>query len=107
MIQITLDHEIPFFEYNLIFPIMSKSYYEGEDFSTTGKNDMPIGTGKYKIVKNDGEGIRLEKNENYNRQETTLETINIGKYANMGELYNAFKLGKVDLITTNNIKIED
>ena len=25
----------------------------------------------------------------------------------MGELYNAFKLGKVDLITTNNIKIED
>ena len=84
MIQITLDHEIPFFEYNLIFPIMSKSYYEGEDFSTTGKNDMPIGTGKYKIVKNDGEGIRLEKNENYNRQETTLETINIGKYANMG-----------------------
>lgn len=107
MLQITLDHEIPFFEYNLIFPIMCKSYYEKEDFSSSDKNDMPISTGKYKIVKNDGDGIILEKNEHYNRQETTLEKINIGKYENMGELYNAFKLGKVDLITTNNVNIEE
>ena len=106
-LQITLDHEIPFFEYNLIFPIMNKSYYEGQDFTTTEKNNMPIGTGKYKIAKNDGEGIILTKNENYNREETTLEKIIVGKYANLGELYNAFKLGKIDLITTNNIKIED
>lgn len=105
--QITLDHEIPFFEYNLIFPIMSKAYYEGQDFATTEKNNMPVGTGKYKIIKNDGEGITLVKNENYTREELTLETITIGKYANLGELYNAFKLGKVDLITTNNIRIED
>lgn len=106
-VQITIDHEILFFEYNLIFPIMSKTYYDGVDFATTDKNSMPIGTGKYKITQNNGEEIILSKNENYNREETTLETINIGKYANMGELYNAFKLGKVDLITTNNIKIED
>ena len=58
-LQITLDHEIPFFEYNLIFPIMSKNYYEGQDFSTTEKNNMPVGSGKYKIVKNDEEGITL------------------------------------------------
>jgi hypothetical protein len=31
-IKIELDREVPFFEYNLIFPILSKSYYEGEDF---------------------------------------------------------------------------
>ena len=31
----------------------------------------------------------------------------INKYANLGELYNAFKLGKIDLITTTNTKIED
>ena len=106
-LQITLDHEIPFFEYNLIFPIMSKSYYEGQDFATTEKNNMPVGSGKYKIVKNDGEGITLNKNENYYEKELTLETINIGKYANLGELYNAFKLGKVDVITTTNINIEN
>lgn len=106
-LQITLDHEIPFFEYNLIFPIMSKNYYEGQDFATTEKNNMPVGSGKYKIVKNDGEGITLNKNENYYESELSLETINIGKYANLGELYNAFKLGKVDIITTTNINIED
>lgn len=105
-LQITIDHEIPFFEYNLIFPIMSKSYYEGQDFSTTEKNATPVGTGKYKIVEN-GDKIILNKNENYNREELTLETITIGKYANLGELYNAFKLGKVDVITTTNIGIED
>ena len=106
-LQITLDHEIPFFEYNLIFPIMSKKYYEGQEFTTTEKNNMPVGSGKYKITRNDAEGITLSKNENYYEKELTLETINIGKYANLGELYNAFKLGKIDLITTTNINIEN
>lgn len=104
-LQITIDHEIAFFEYNLIFPIVSKTYFEGQDFSTTEKNNKPVGTGKYKIVENDDK-IVLNKNENYNREELTLETIRIGKYAGLGELYNAFKLGKVDIVTTNNTEIE-
>ena len=106
-LQITIDHEIPFFEYNLIFPIISKAYFEGQDFSTTEKNNAPINTGKYKIVQNDNEKIVLNKNENYTREELTLETITITKYASLGELYNAFKLGKVDVITTNNTSIEN
>ena len=106
-LQITIYHEIPFFEYNLIFPIMSKAYFEGQDFSTTEKNNAPIGTGKYKIVQNDNDKIVLNKNENYNRDNLTLETITITKYAGLGELYNAFKLGKVDVVTTNNTSIEN
>lgn len=106
-LQITIDHEIPFFEYNLIFPIMSKAYFDGQDFSTTEKNNAPIGTGKYKIVQNDNDKIVLNKNENYNRDNLTLETITITKYAGLGELYNAFKLGKVDVVTTNNTSIEN
>ena len=106
-LQITIDHEIPFFEYNLIFPIMSKAYFEGQDFSTTEKNNAPIGTGKYKIVQNDNDKKVLNKNENYNRDNLTLETITITKYAGLGELYNAFKLGKVDVVTTNNTSIEN
>ena len=106
-VQITIANEIPFFEYNLIFPIMSKNYYGGQEFTTTEKNNVPIGTGKYKIIQNDNQSIILSKNENYTREELTLEKIIIGKYTNSGELYNAFKLGKIDLITTNNIKIED
>lgn len=106
-LQITLDHEITFFEYNLIFPIMNKSYYDGQDFSTTEKNNAPVGTGKYKITQNDNDIITLNKNENYTREELTLETITIRKYSSLGELYNAFKLGKVDIITTNNTGIEN
>ena len=106
-LQITIDHEIPFFEYNLIFPIMSRTYYEGQDFSTTEKNMQPVGTGKYKITENISNAIILNKNEYYTREELTLEKITISKYANLGELYNAFKLGKIDIITTTNIGIED
>lgn len=105
-LQITIDHEIPFFEYNLIFPIISKSYYEGEVFLTSQKNNAPVGTGKYKVVEN-RDKIILSKNENYSREELTLEKITIEKYANLGELYNAFKLGKVDIITTTNTGIEN
>ena len=85
---------------------MSKTYYDNQDFSTTEKNNAPIGTGKYKIVQNDNDKIILNKNENYTRDELTPETITITKYSNLGELYNAFKLGKVDVITTNNTSIE-
>jgi len=106
-IQITLDREIPFFEYNLIFPIMSRTYYEGQDFSNTEKNMLPIGTGKYKIVQNISNAIILNKNEYYTREELTLEEITISKYATLGELYNAFKLGKIDVMTTTNINVED
>ena len=106
-LQLTLDHEIPFFEYNLTFPILSKKYYEGQEFSTTEKNNNPIGTGKYKITQNNNDEIILNKNENYYGNKLTLETINITKYASLGDLYNAFKLGKVDLLTTNNINIQN
>ena len=106
-IRINLDQQIPFFEYNLIFPILSAKYFEGQDFVNTEKNNMIVGTGKYKIIENSAEKIVLEKNENYKREELTTEKITINKYANLGELYNAFKLGKVDLITTNNIGIEN
>ena len=34
-VRINLDREVPFFEYYLTFPILSKAYYEGEDFTTT------------------------------------------------------------------------
>lgn len=106
-LKITLDNEVPFFEYNLIFPIMSSKYYEGQDFVNTEKNLMPVCTGKYKISEHINNTITLNKNENYTREELTLEKINIIKYTALGEMYNAFKLGKIDLITTTNIGIEN
>ena len=44
-IKINLGEEVPFFEYNLTFPIMSYHYYENEDFVNTIKNNQPVGTG--------------------------------------------------------------
>lgn len=51
-LKITLNQETPFFEYNLIFPIMSSVYYANEDFANNEKNIFPVGTGKYKINEN-------------------------------------------------------
>ena len=72
---INLDTEVPFFEYNLIFPILSKKNYEGQDFIYGSSNNAPIGTGKYKRTQNSSDSIILKKNENYKRAELTLEKI--------------------------------
>ena len=41
-LTITLSNEVPFFEYNLTFPIVEAQTYTNEG--------IPLGTGKYKIV---------------------------------------------------------
>ncbi len=103
-IKINLSKEIPFFEYNLTFPILSKENYEGEDFNNTTKNNKPIGTGKFKISEAESSYIILEKNTSWwnKEKEITLEKITINLYSSVGELYNSFKLGNLDLISTEN-----
>lgn len=107
-IRLNLDYEIPFFEYNLTFPIICKSYYENEDFLTTPKNSLPVGTGKYKIqILEDGNYL-LKRNQNYWNQQKLiqLENIYVNLYSSMGEIYNAFKLGYIDLINTSSLDYE-
>ena len=109
-VRFTLNEAVPFFEYNLTFPILSKSYFGEDDFISTEKNNMLVGTGKYKITYIDGNKITLQKNTNWwNIQEENpvIQTINIGLYSSVGEVYNAFKLGNIDLINTSIINIED
>ena len=36
-----------------------------------------------------------------------VDTINVNKYSSMGEAYNAFKLGNIDILTTENTNIEE
>jgi len=108
-IKIELDREIPFFEYNLIFPILSKNYYEGEDFINTAKNQTTIGTGIYYIHGIENSTITLKLNEHYREEKKKykIKEIYINLYNSMGEVYNAFKLGNIDLINTNVTNIED
>ena len=106
-IKITLDKEIPFFEYNLIFPILSRTFYETQDFNNT--TIVPVGTGMYKVSDVQPTYITLTPNTNWwNRDvELSLEKIIVNVYSSVGELYNSFKIGNVDLISTSNINLQE
>ena len=107
-VKISLNQEVPFFEYNLIFPIMSQEYYAGEDFFNSPK--FPIGTGKYKISSVSNSQIVLEKNDSYRYQEKqnkNIQKIDIFIYDEIGEVYNSFKMGNIDLINTSSLVYEN
>ncbi len=108
-IRINLDREIPFFEYYLTFPILSSEYYEAEDFTNTEKNNAPTGTGKYRITQAESSYLTLEKNMYWWNKNTNLsiEKITINLYSSVGEMYNSFKIGNLDLIATDNENVQD
>ena len=83
---------------------MCQNYYAGENFFESTK--YPIGTGLYKISSFSNNEIVLEKNENYRNTENTnknIQKINITLFNSMGELYNSFKIGNIDIINTSNL----
>lgn len=105
-VKINLDKDIPFFEYNLTFPIMSRAYYDGENFSNTEKNNMPVGTGMFKISEIKESNIILEKNSNWwniENKNSVLEKIIINTNSSMAEVYNSFKMGNIDFLSTSNL----
>lgn len=107
-IRITLNKPVSFFEYNLTFPILPNNYYIGENFYESTK--IPIGTGMYKISKVDANNIELEKNDkwwNRENQNPKSEKINIKIFNEIGELYNSFKLGNIEIFTTANNDLEN
>lgn len=107
-VKINLIEEVPFFEYNLTFPIMPNNYYIGEEFTTSTK--IPIGTGMYKIESIADGTITLTKNKkwwNIQNENAKIETIIIKTYSQVGELYNSFKLGNTDIFTTSNYNLEN
>lgn len=106
-IKINLFEETPFFEYNLIFPIMSEQYYKGVEFSADALT--PIGTGMFKIENKSSNYIKLTRNDNWWNKDKLpkLEYITINIYSNVGEVYNAFKIGNIDLIATENVDFEN
>ena len=101
-IKIYLTEPIPFFEYNLTFPIMCESYYAEEAFDSKA----PIGTGPFKISDLSSNVIKLVKNNTYwdSNKEFMATEININLYATIGEVYSAFKNGEIDILT---VKIPD
>lgn len=97
-IRLELFNDEAFFEYNLIFPIESS-----KDYSTEAKT-IVSGTGLYKIYQIDSNKIELTRNQyKENIEEVKIKTIIIKNYATMGELYNDFKIGNIDVLNTDNI----
>lgn len=104
-IRITLDQEVPFFEYNLTFPILSNNYYSDKEFTA---DIVPVGTGMYKVSDVQDNALILVKNEYYPESDKLkLDRITVTTYASAGELYNAFKTGSVDLIGTQNTNLKE
>lgn len=107
-VRIELNKEIPFFEYNLIFPIICSKQYETASINST--SIIPLGTGKYKIKKIDDDKIEIIKNENWrdiDNENCNFKTISINLYDTMGKVYNAFKVGSIDFVHTNNNEVEE
>ena len=64
----------------------------------------------YKIESNTDRTMVLKKNMNWwqiTEKNAKVDTINVNKYSSMGEAYNAFKLGNIDILTTENTNIEE
>ena len=110
-VKITIDKKIPFFEYNLTFPIMSANYYVDDSIATSGKNNNAPGTGKYVVGNITATEIELRRNEKWwgiqEGKKLALDTVLIKLYTSMGEAYNAFKMGNLDLITTQSLNYEE
>ena len=104
-IRITLDQEVPFFEYNLTFPILSNNYYSDKEFTA---DIVPVGTGMYKVTEVQDNALILSKNEYYpETDKLKLNKITVTIYSSAGELYNSFKTGSVDLISTQNSSLKE
>ncbi len=108
-LKIILSSNINNFEYYLNFPILSNSYYKDTDFWNTEKNKAPITTGGFTISEVTNNTIILEKNKNWWNKEkkSTIEQITINLYSTVAEMYNAFKMGSIDLISTQNSEYQN
>ncbi len=106
-VKINLSEPVPFFEYNLTFPILSYNFYLNDNFVQSPK--IPIGTGMFYISSMKDGIITLSKNPNWwniENENSKIETINIKLYSEVGEIYNSFKLGNLDVFNTSNTNLE-
>lgn len=100
-LKIKLNKPVKYFEYNLTFPILSSKFYLREDFNSNNK--IPIGTGMYRIASIDDNSIFLTQNERWHKKSSNIKTesISIKKYNSIGEAFNDFKMGNIDILNTH------
>ncbi len=107
-VRISLKKEEPFFEYNLIFPIVSSEQFKNEDFYKSRL--APLATGMYKVTSATEENMELEQNENWYdsaNKERKIDKVVITFFDTMGDAYNSLKIGNIDLVCTSTTNVED
>jgi len=104
----SLSEPVDYFEYYLTFPIMSAKNYEGTSMLDGERNAAPIGTGMFAITNINGNVYYLDKNPNYwnKSKDPLVEHIIISCYSSIGEVYNAFKAGDLDLVISKTKNVE-
>lgn len=112
LLKIYLYEEEAFFEYNLTFPIICENFYGAEEVGNTEKDNIPVGTGMYKIQGIDlSSQLELKLNTNWwnlEKVESRIDSINVKIYGTVAELYNAYKLGSIDILnTTKTANVEE
>lgn len=102
-IKIITDIDIPYFEYNLIFPIVSSKYFDKENLKLESKNRSPVGTGMFYISDVNNKEILLKKNmKNKKSEDLRLETITLKLYTSLLDTIDAYKSENIDIFTTSN-----
>lgn len=102
-IKILLKEQIPFFEYRMCFPILASHSYESDTLAS--KTSIPIGTGKYKIVKIEENLIKLELVDEQSKSK--ISKINLVLKNSVSDLYSAFTKNEIDYMITDNIEYEE
>ncbi len=99
---ITLKNPVKYFEYKLTFPVMKKI----EEKTFKNKNTIPQGTGLFKYRDTKNNVVTFDLNEEYwNKdivKQSKFKAIYVYKYGTIGEVYNAFKSGNIDIINCLN-----
>ena len=100
---------------NMVSPLydkicdISEKYFLGGDIADVNKNLSIIGTGMFKIENIDNNVIQLVKNAEYWNKEKSpmIDKIYVNIFSNMGEVYESFKNGNIDILNLNIINVED
>ena len=99
---ITLKSPQEYFEYKLTFPIMKKV----NEKTFKDKNRMLLGSGLYKFSDSKNNVLTFTKFEDYwnkeAKEDASFNAILIYKFGTVGEVYNAFKSGNIDIINSMN-----
>lgn len=107
-LKIIINNETPYFEYNLIFPVISSKYFQEENLKSESKNIKPVGTGKFYISEVSMDTILLKRNDlRKDSKQIKLDTVTINVFDSLIKEVQAFKTDQIDLFTTSNKNIEE